>query len=84
MAFLLPFLIDGIKVAALAAMKPLFLALIRSLFNPRYLLKVFFQLGEAIVKHSGTAFAEEDLAELKKLMQADLDKYLPETKGEGK
>ena len=75
-ASLIPWAIEALKLAAFAAIKPLFMALINSLLSPKFLLKTFIQIAEMLVKHTETKFDDEMLASIKVSMQEDLDKHL--------
>jgi len=68
------FLIEAAKLAALAAMRPIFMALISSLLNPKFLLGCLIDLAEILVKHTETEFDDAKLAELKVLLKDDLEK----------
>lgn len=74
---LVPWALEALKVVAFAAVKPLFMALISSLFNPKFLLKCFVELGEKLASHTDTDFDDKLVSDLKESLKTDLDKYLP-------
>lgn len=69
--------IEAVKIAALAAMKPLFISLISSLLSPKFLLKTFMDLAEILAKHTATDFDDKRLEDLKELLKDDLSKDAP-------
>jgi len=76
MASLLPWAIEAFKIAALAAIRPLFMALLSSLLSPKFLLKCFIQMAEMIVARTETKVDDKFLEDLKASLQEDLDKFV--------
>ncbi len=75
-ASLIPWALEALKVAALAAIRPLFMALISSLLSPKFILKCFIEMAQKLVERTDTKFDDEMLESLKKSMQEDLEAHL--------
>lgn len=69
-------LIEAAKIAALSAMRPIFMSLISGLLNPKFLMSALMDLAEMAAKHTETQFDDEKLKEFRKLVEADLDKQV--------
>ncbi len=72
--------IEAIKSAALLAIQPIFMALVRSLLNPKFIINSLLDLAEIAAKHTETEFDDLKLSELKKLLQADMEAQEAATK----
>lgn len=70
------FLIEAGKFVLASMLKPLFVKLLGSMANPKFLLQTFIDIAEELVKHTETKFDDKILENLKEAIKEDMDNHL--------